>query len=359
MVTVRLENITHIYDIGTKAETLAVKDVTLIFDHGGFYALLGPSGCGKTTLMKIIAGLLKPTRGKVYFDDRDVTDLTPRQRNVAMVFQFPVAYDMSVYDNIAFPLRNYGYGEAEIRKRVLEIARLVGIENFLKVNAVKLDPAGRQKVALARALVREPTVFLFDEPLSNLDPLSRMELRTKIKELQRKIKTTMVYVTHDQAEALTLADKIAVMNEGRLIQFDEPENLFEKPRNTFVGFFIGNPGMNFVECELVETGLNCTAFHYPLLSGFVNKLREHGNKFILGIRPEYVIVSKSRISDIIGKCVVRENLGSAIVLHIDLGGLLIKAKSQETDIVEGDSVYVKLPEEKIRIFKTPSGDLVF
>lgn len=358
MVKVMLDNITHIYDIGTKAETLAVKDVTLTFEHGGFYALLGPSGCGKTTLMKIIAGLLKPTHGRVFFNDRDVTDLTPRQRNVAMVFQFPVAYDMSVYDNIAFPLRNFRYDEREIKKRVLEVAKLVGIENILRTNAVKLDPATRQKVALARALVREPTVFLFDEPLSNLDPLSRMELRTRIKEAQRKIKTTMIYVTHDQTEALTLADKIAVMNEGRVIQFDEPGVLFEKPTNTFVGFFIGNPGMNFIECELDERGLDCVAFKYPLQQRLIEKLLEHGKKFILGIRPEYVVVSKSKISNIIGKCIVVENLGSAMVIHVDINGLLIKSKVQATDVTEGDAVYVMLPEEKIRIFMYKSGDLI-
>lgn len=358
MVTVRLENITHIYDIGTKAETVAVRDVSLVFGHGGFYALLGPSGCGKTTLMKIISGLIKPTKGRVYFDDSDVTDLTPRQRNVAMVFQFPVVYDMSVYDNIAFPLRNFGYPEREVRKRVLEIAQLVGMEGLLKVNATKLDPATKQKVALARALVREPTVFLFDEPLSNLDPLSRMELRTKIKELQKKVKTTMVYVTHDQAEALTLADKIAVMNEGRVVQFDEPRNLFDKPASTFVGFFIGNPGMNFVECQLVENGLDCTAFKYTLPLQLVSRLKEHGEKFILGIRPEYIIASKSRISSIAGKCVVVENLGSAVVLHVDVGGTLVKVKTQATDIAEGDTAYLYFPEDKVRIFKYPSGELV-
>jgi ABC-type sugar transport system ATPase subunit len=356
MVTVVVDNVSHTY---TKpVVTVALVDINLEFKHGGLYALLGPSGCGKTTLMKIIAGLLKPTKGRVLFDDKDVTDWPPRKRNVAMVFQFPVVYEMNVYDNIAFPLRNYGYSESEIRKRVYEVAELMGLKDVLKLSASKLDPAGRQKVAVARALVREPSVFLFDEPLSNLDPLSRMELRVKIKELQRRVKTTMIYVTHDQAEALTLADYIAVMNEGRVMQFDTPQNLYEYPRNTFVGFFIGNPGMNFVNCELVEQGLKCSDILYPLSSREVEFLRKYGGEFVLGIRPEYIRVEvKQGLAK--AKCSIREDLGTAVLLHLETaGGVVVKAKLPPvTAVKEGDEVFIDFPREKVRIF-TKSGELV-
>ena len=356
MVTVTVDNVTHIYTKPVK--TIALVDVNLEFKHGGFYALLGPSGCGKTTLMKIIAGLLKPTKGRILFDGNDVTDWPPRKRNVAMVFQFPVAYEMSVYDNIAFPLRNYGYNEDEVRKRVYEVAELMGIKDILRMPASKLDPATRQKVAVARALVREPSVFLFDEPLSNLDPLSRMELRVKIKEIQRRVKTTMIYVTHDQAEAMTLADYIAVMNEGRVIQFDTPQNLYEYPKTTFVGFFIGNPGMNFINCELQEKELRCGDIVYPLAPKEVEVLRSHGSEFILGIRPEYIRIASEK-GLVKTRCVVREDLGTAVLLHLETrGGITLKAKlPPETSVKEGDEVYIEFPREKVRIFKK-TGELV-
>ncbi|MEM1699918.1 MAG: ABC transporter ATP-binding protein [Desulfurococcaceae archaeon] len=348
MVTVTVDNVSHTY---TKPViTVALVDINIQFKHGGLYALLGPSGCGKTTLMKIIAGLMKPTKGRIYFDDADVTEWPPRRRNVAMVFQFPVVYDMSVYDNIAFPLRNYGYSESEIKKKVLEVAELVDIKDILRVNAIKLDPATRQKVAVARALVREPSVFLFDEPLSNLDPISRMELRSKIKELQKTVKTTMIYVTHDQAEALTLADYIAVMRDGKVVQFDTPANLYDYPKDTFVGYFIGNPGMNFIQCDIEEYGLKCSGFDYQLDKSIVDELIKYGNKATIGIRPEYVLVSRK--SGIIrAKCILREDLGVNVLLHLELPDKsVIKSKVPYTDVREGEEVYVDFVRDKVRIF---------
>lgn len=355
MVTVTIDNVSHTY---TKPViTVALIDINVEFKHGGFYALLGPSGCGKTTLMKIIAGLLKPTKGHVYFDGVDVTDWPPRKRNVAMVFQFPVVYEMNVYDNIAFPLRNYGYSEGEVRKRVLEIAELVGIRDILNVSASKLDPATKQKIAVARALVREPTVFLFDEPLSNLDPISRMELRTKIKELQKTVKTTMIYVTHDQAEALTLADYIAVMREGRIVQYDTPVNLYEYPKDTFVGFFIGNPGMNFISCTIEEDGLLCPGFKYTLEKRVLAQLAKMGKKATVGIRPEYVEVNRKQ-GLTKAKCIVREDLGANVLLHLEIpGGAIIKAKLHQSDVREGEEVFVDFIREKVRVFNE-SGTLI-
>ncbi|MBS7618382.1 ABC transporter ATP-binding protein, partial [Candidatus Bathyarchaeota archaeon] len=316
-----------------------------------------PSGCGKTTLMRIIAGLNVQTEGHVYFDNHEVTPLTPRERNVAMIFQFPVLYEMNVYENIAFPLRSVKVPENEVRKRVKDVAELVGITNILNIHPLTLDMGNRQKVVLARALVREPNVFLFDEPLTNLDPLGRLEMRSKIKELQKNIKTTMIYVTHDQAEALTLADKIAVMDFGVVMQYAEPTELYEHPKNEFVGFFIGNPGMNFISGTLKGNSLNFGDFEYDI-SDVAEKLREYGEEFKLGIRAEYVGVSRKPDKDSFkGKCVVSEYLGALTLLDIKIGDKEIKAKLRSTNIKEGDEVYVNFPREKVHIFNK-YGELV-
>ncbi|MEM3381313.1 MAG: ABC transporter ATP-binding protein [Nitrososphaerota archaeon] len=357
MVEIRLENITHIYVTGRKMQTIAVKDINLIFPHASFCALLGPSGCGKTTLMRIIAGLNIQTKGHVYFDDHEVSVLTPRERNVAMIFQFPVLYEMNVYENIAFPLRNVKVPENEVKRKVKEVAELVGISNILNVHPMTLDMGGRQKVVLARALVREPNVFLFDEPLTNLDPLGRLEMRSKIKELQKNIKTTMIYVTHDQAEALTLADKIAVMDFGVVIQYAEPTELYEYPRNEFVGFFIGNPGMNFISGTLEGNVLSFGEFKYDV-SDVAEKLKEYGTEFKLGIRAEYVEVSKKPNENFFkGKCLVSEYLGASTLLDIKIGDKEIKAKLRSTDVKEGDEVYVNFPKQKVHIF-SKNGNLL-
>lgn len=360
MVTIRLEDITHIYVTGLRKRTLAVKDVNIVFPHATFCALLGPSGCGKTTLLRIIAGLIRQTKGNVYFDDNEVTPLTPRERNVAMVFQFPVLYKMNVFENIAFPLRCAKLPEDEVRRRVREAAELVGISDALNADPYTLDMSGRQKVVLARALVREPTVFLFDEPLTNLDPMGRLELRGKIKELQRVIKTTMIYVTHDQAEALTLADRIAVMDFGVIVQYDEPSVLYEHPKNEFVGYFIGNPGMNFIQGTLEGNFIDFGDFKYDV-SDIANRLKEFGTEFKLGIRPEYVKISREPVEGWFkGRCVVLEPLGTSTVLHIAIGGKEIKAKVFTMDIKgikEGDEIYIHFPKDKVHIY-SKAGELL-
>jgi ABC-type sugar transport system ATPase subunit len=357
MVEVRLENITHIYVTGKKIQTLAVKDINLTFPHASFCALLGPSGCGKTTLMRIIAGLNIQTKGHVYFDQQEITPLTPRERNVAMIFQFPVVYEMNVYENVAFPLRSVKVPESEVKRRVKAVADLVGITEVLNVHPSTLNMGDKQKVVLARALIREPNVFLFDEPLTNLDPLGRLEMRSKIKELQKNIKTTMIYVTHDQAEALTLADKIAVMDFGVVIQYAEPTELYEHPKNEFVGFFLGNPGMNFIQGTLEENAIDFGEFKYDV-SNVAEKLKEYGREFKIGIRAEYVEVSKNPAKGFYkGKCIVSEYLGTSTLLDIKIGDKELKAKLRVTDIKEGDEVYVKFPKEKVHIFNK-AGELI-
>jgi len=357
VVKVRLEDITHVYVTGRKIQTVAVKDINLIFPHASFCALLGPSGCGKTTLMRIIAGLNIQTRGHVYFDQQEITPLTPRERNAAMIFQFPVLYEMNVYENIAFPLRSVKVPGTEVRRKVEEVAELVGITNILNVHPSTLDMGSKQKVVLARALVREPNVFLFDEPLTNLDPLGRLEMRSKIKELQRNIKTTMIYVTHDQAEALTLADKIAVMDVGVVIQYTEPTELYEHPKNEFVGFFLGNPGMNFIPGTLEENAIDFGEFEYDV-SDVVEKLKEYGTEFRIGIRAEYVEVSKKAAKGLFkGKCIVSEYLGTSTLLDIKVADKEVKAKLRATDVKEGDEVYVNFPRERVHIFNK-AGELI-
>jgi len=350
MVEIRVENVTHIY-MG-KLKTLALKDVNIVFPKGKIIGILGPSGCGKTTLLKIIAGLLKPTEGRVYFDGNDVTDWDPIKRNVAMVFQFPVAYDMTVYDNIAFPLRIRRYSKEEIDKRVKEAIEVLGIpKEILSKNARGADPSLRQKIAVARAIVREANALLLDEPLTNLEPLVRVELKSKLKEIVQKINITTLYVSHDQAEVLTLAEKVAVMNEGRVVQYDDISTLYEYPKNKFVGYFIGNPGMNYVSCVLKEDTLECKGFSYKLTLSEAEALRKVGKEFDLGIRPEYVKISKES-GDIEGKVVVVERLGTAILYHVELlSNVMLTAKTYTfIEVKEGDKVYLTLPREKVRVF---------
>ena len=269
-------------------EDWALKKLTLELADGGAFALLGPSGCGKTTLLNLISGLLKPTEGRIYFDDRDVTDATPEQRNIAQVFQFPVIYDtMTVYNNLAFPLRNRRVGEADVDKKVREIAAMLDLERTLNKRASGLTADGKQKISLGRGLVRsDVNVIMFDEPLTVIDPHLKWILRSKLKELHHRIRRTMIYVTHDQTEALTFADKVVVMKDGEIVQIGTPIELFEKPKHTFVGHFIGSPGMNVLPCEVkggkaVFAGNSVAAINAAAYKG-------NGKLLELGVRPEFV-----------------------------------------------------------------------
>ncbi|MEM1628868.1 MAG: ABC transporter ATP-binding protein [Desulfurococcaceae archaeon] len=358
MVEIRVEKVTHIYI--DKIETIALKDVSIVFPKGKIIGILGPSGCGKTTLLKIIAGLLRPTKGKVFFDDKDVTDWDPIRRNVAMVFQFPVAYDMSIYDNIAFPLKIRKYPKEEIDKRVKEAAEILGIpKDILSKSARGADPSLRQKIAVARAIVRDANVLLLDEPLTNLEPLVRIELKSKLKEIVQKMKITTLYVSHDQAEVLTLAEKVAVMNEGKVVQYDDTSILYEYPKNKFVGYFIGNPGMNYISCVLENNVLDCGAFKYRLMANEIEVLSKAGREFDIGIRPEHIKISKER-GEISGRTAIIEKIGTAILYHVELStGQMISIKAYEQlDIKEGDIVFITLPREKVRIFSKDGERLI-
>ena len=261
MAEIILEGIAHSYTAPRRAtpagETsgYALRDIELRWRDGGAYALLGPSGCGKTTLLGIISGLIRPTRGRVLYGGKDVTELSSRERNIAQVFQFPVVYDtMTVRDNLAFPLRNRGLTEDKIKKRVEHIAEILELSPMLSRRATRLTADEKQILALGRGLVREDVAaILFDEPLTVIDPHRKWMLRRKLKEIHRQFHHTLIYVTHDQTEALTFADEVVVMSTGTVLQRGTPEELFLRPAHTYVGYFIGSPGLNVLPCELDDS----------------------------------------------------------------------------------------------------------
>jgi glycerol transport system ATP-binding protein len=292
MARIELRQLAHSYAASPAGDDdYALKALDLTWEDGGAYALLGPSGCGKTTLLNIISGLLRPTSGSVEFDGSDVTDRSPNERNIAQVFQFPVVYDtMTVYDNLAFPLRNRGVPEAEVRVRVRAIAEMTDLVEMLEDRAAGLTADGKQKISLGRGLVRDDVnVIMFDEPLTVIDPHLKWRLRSKLKELHQRVRTTMIYVTHDQTEALTFADRVVVMHEGRVVQQGTPVELFERPRHTFVGHFIGSPGMNFLPCAVDADGVWLAGRRVTLSGRAIPP--GAGGLLQVGVRPEFVQVS--------------------------------------------------------------------
>jgi glycerol transport system ATP-binding protein len=293
MAEIRLEALRHSYVAQpTRPEDFALKEIDLAWRDGGAYALLGPSGCGKTTLLNIISGLVVPSEGRVLFDGRDVTRAAPTARNIAQVFQFPVIYDtMTVYDNLAFPLRNRGVPAATVDARVRAIAELLELTPMLGRRASGLTADGKQKISMGRGLVREDVnVIMFDEPLTVIDPHLKWQLRSKLKELHQRVGATMIYVTHDQTEALTFADQVVVMQDGNVVQVGSPVDLFERPAHTFVGHFIGSPGMNILPCEISDGHASFRG--HPVV--IANRASGHG-RFELGVRPEFVALAESGI----------------------------------------------------------------
>jgi glycerol transport system ATP-binding protein len=295
MAEIRLEALRHAYvPRPTRPEDFALKEIDLAWKDGGAYALLGPSGCGKTTLLNIISGLVVPSEGRVLFDGRDVTRLAPTARNIAQVFQFPVIYDtMTVRENLAFPLKNRGVPPATIEARVRAIAELLELGPLLDRRAAGLSPDHKQKISLGRGLVREDVnVIMFDEPLTVIDPHLKWQLRSKLKELHQRLRLTMIYVTHDQTEALTFADQVVVMQDGNVVQVGSPVDLFERPAHTFVGHFIGSPGMNILPCEV--TGGTARFRGHPVATA--NRADPPpGGRLELGVRPEFVALAASGI----------------------------------------------------------------
>ncbi len=267
----------------------ALLPLKMTFDDGGAYALLGPSGCGKTTLLNIVSGLITPSHGTVSYDGRDVTALTPQQRNIAQVFQFPVIYDtMTVAENLAFPLRNRGVAPQRIRQRVGSIAEMLELSAVLNLRAAGLAADAKQKISLGRGLVREDvSAILFDEPLTVIDPQLKWQLRRKLKEIHHELKMTLIYVTHDQVEALTFADLTIVMARGRALQTGTASDLFERPSHTFVGHFIGSPGMNFLPAHGLGDSIRVVGRSLAAPTPALGALPS----FKIGVRPEYVTLA--------------------------------------------------------------------
>jgi glycerol transport system ATP-binding protein len=328
MARITLDHIRHAYGPNPKSDAAyALREVDHEWADGGAYALLGPSGCGKTTLLNIISGLLQPSHGRILFDGTDVTNLSTQERNIAQVFQFPVIYDtMTVYDNLAFPLRNRGIAEPDVDRRVREMLEIIDLSDWSKRKAQRLTADQKQKISLGRGLVRnDVNAILFDEPLTVIDPHMKWVLRSQLKRFHKQFGFTMVYVTHDQTEALTFADKVVVMYDGQIVQIGTPTELFERPSHTFVGYFIGSPGMNVMPAEVhgttITLGSEAIALdHAPKIAA--------GDKVELGIRPEFIRIGRegmpvtvTRVEDIGRRKIVRANLAGqpiAIVASEDV-----------------------------------------
>jgi len=291
MASVRLENIEKIFE----GNVVAVSDCNIEIKDREFVVLVGPSGCGKSTTLRMIAGLEEITRGSIYIDDKVVNDLPPKDRDIAMVFQNYALYPhMSVYDNMGFGLKLRKFSKSEIDTRVREAAKILGIEDYLDRKPKALSGGQRQRVAVGRAIVRKPKVFLFDEPLSNLDAKLRVQMRTEISKLHRRLEATMVYVTHDQMEAMTMGDKIVVMKDGFIHQIDSPMDIYESPNNVFVAGFIGSPSMNFIDGIIYHEGdvafkQNSGEVNFKVPKKQGSYLKNYNNKnVVVGIRPEHI-----------------------------------------------------------------------
>lgn len=366
MARVILDHITKIF--GEKVT--AVKDLNLDIENNTLVALLGPSGCGKTTTMRIIAGLEHAEKGKVVIGENDVTRLPPEKRNVSMVFQFPVVYtSLSVFDNIAFPLRarkvEIARDKEKLSGTIKKAAEIFELQNDLNVKMQDLDVHRRQLVAMTRAIVAKPDIYLFDEPLTALDPKRRLEYRAKLKELQYDLHQTILYVTHDQSEALTLADKIGVMNKGELLQYDTPENIYRKPASTFVGWFIGNPGMNFINCSSEikggKTYLKMGNVRYDITERKLDsKISSSQNELVMGIRPEFIEASRTKKDGWIQtECNYVENLGNLLVLYLQFENTTVKVKvSPDFEVKTRSKVWINFPRDEIRIFDRSDDKLI-
>ncbi len=292
MARITLDGIAHSYGAHPRSEQdYALKPLHHVWEHGMAYALLGPSGCGKTTLLNIISGLVIPSEGRLLFDKTDVTHLPTEQRNIAQVFQFPVIYDtMTVAENLAFPLKNRRMAKPVIDRRVAEIAEMLDLTRVLNRRARGLTADAKQKISLGRGLVRaDVSAVLFDEPLTVIDPALKWELRSKLKTVHRALDLLMIYVTHDQIEALTFADRVVVMNDGKAVQIGTPADLFERPEHTFVGYFIGSPGMNLMPAKVSGSRALVAGAEFPL--GAAYSAFPKGGNIQVGVRPDYTMLT--------------------------------------------------------------------
>ncbi|MBW4022224.1 MAG: ABC transporter ATP-binding protein [Proteobacteria bacterium] len=350
MANVTLDHVAHAYPGAPgAAPTYALKPIDHMWRNGRAYALLGPSGCGKTTLLNIISGLVIPSEGRLLFDDRDVTRLSTEKRNIAQVFQFPVIYDtMTVAENLAFPLKNRGMDRASIERRVGEIADLLDLRPVLKRRARGLTADAKQKISLGRGLVRaDVSAVLFDEPLTVIDPALKWELRSKLKAVHQALDMLMIYVTHDQVEALTFADEVVVMKDGEVLQIGTPADLFERPAHSFVGYFIGSPGMNFLPASLA--GGRAVVGEAAFDLGAQYDAPAAGKRVELGFRPDYATLLPA------GGLPVRvlriEDLGRRRLARLGMGAHEVVATlPPDVDLAPGDAGGLHVPREHLHVF---------
>ena len=355
MATVTFDHVTKKY-----GEVTAVDDLNLEIQDGEFMVFVGPSGCGKTTSLRMIAGLEDITLGDLRIGERIVNDVPPKDRDIAMVFQSYALYPhMTVRDNLAFGLKLRKVDKKQIESRVQEAAGILDLGQYLDRKPKELSGGQRQRVALGRAIVREPAVFLMDEPLSNLDAKLRVQTRAEIARLHQRLKTTIVYVTHDQVEAMTMGQRIAVMSRAQLQQVGPPQELYDNPRNKFVAGFIGSPSMNFIPVELRNAGtdgatLEASGVTLKLPGAFAEPLRAAGgNSFILGFRPEHLDVADTGVgaATVQAQADVVEYLGNEELLHIQVAGTdVVAVVSADRRVRPGDIVTLYIPYDKIHMF---------
>ncbi len=353
MASVKLENIRKEFDGGV----IAVRDISIDVKDKEFLVLVGPSGCGKSTTLRMIAGLESISAGTLLIDDRVMNDVPPKDRDIAMVFQNYALYPhMTVYENMAFGLKLRKYPKPEIRERVLNAAHLLDIENFLDRKPKALSGGQRQRVALGRAIVRKPKVFLFDEPLSNLDAKLRVQMRTEISKLHSRLSATMIYVTHDQTEAMTMGDRIVVMKDGNVLQTDTPLNLYNNPSNKFVAGFIGSPSMNFVEGSISRKGtMTFIGSNAPVSVTIPKQMKEALKKYIdkpvtIGVRPEDIRIGKAGGSHMKATVEVVEPMGNEMFVYFKTAGASIVARIRPDKISAGEKKDLTFELPKVHFF---------
>ena len=355
MAKIELKGLAHSYLARPNSpEDYAIQALDHTWQQGGAYALLGPSGCGKSTLLNIISGLLSPSEGQVLFDEKVVNQLTPEQRNIAQVFQFPVVYDaMTVAENLAFPLKNMGMPKEKIQRKVAEIAELLELDHYLDKKAKNLSADEKQKISMARGLVREDvSAILFDEPLTVIDPHLKWKLRRKLKQIHEQLNITMLYVTHDQLEAATFADEIALMYQGKIVQFGTPQELFERPNHTFVGYFIGSPGMNFIPVDKLKKNVRYQDRDIkvsPQQQQVLDFTKSTNIK--LGIRPEFAeLLEEPSANSFPVELVSEEHLGSYRLLTVNFNCLKIKVRVGEKQQIDENNLHLAFPEKWLKLY---------
>ena len=352
MSKIDLSNISHSYNPNETNPVYALNPFSMTWQDGARYAILGPSGCGKTTMLNIVSGLVRPSAGKILFDDKDVTDLKTEDRNIAQVFQFPVIYStMTVYENLAFPLKCRDFPQNKIDERVNSVSETLNLKAFLNQPARKLTADQKQLISLGRGLVREDVAaVLMDEPLTVIDPDLKFRLRRNLKEINEKYKTTLVYVTHDQNEAMTFADNIIVMSEGEVVQTGTPKDLFERPNTTFVGYFIGSPAMNLFETEAVSQSEVKIGSVKIKTSTDLSKIKN--KKIKLGIRSEFIdVIEKEGENTVKAKVKKIEDFGNFKLLTAVAENFIIKSKiDREKPITEGE-INLHIPSEKCCVYE--------